>query len=192
MSNETEKPDGSETESKDTGKGEGTKDLNTLLAEWEGEGSKTKDKPKSDDAVLQHLADLSYKVDIPKVIGLVKGDLDISDRAVENYINGRAGRDEKLLKLWNDRDSNREAFEEAMLKLHDELKEDFKLESKKESPKADKDDDKLSAAVRGARSVQSTGTDLDNVDFGSLSDHDFALKKQEVFRLAGAGKLSTG
>ena len=47
----------------------------------------------------------------------------------------------------------------------------------------------LANAVKAARESDSTPSGMDNVDFGSLSDHEFALKKAEVFRLAEAGKL---
>lgn len=168
------------------------KSLDDLLASWK-EGA-TDDKPAAkkpdSDALLQHVANLSYKLEMKDVIPTVKGELPVTDKFVENYINMRATENAKLSELWDNRDSRRAEFDEAVKAMTGEFA-DFAKENGIGKPKVtDADDDKgLAAAAHMARSTQAADTGLDSVNWSGLSDTDFALRKQEVIRMAESGKL---
>jgi len=166
--------------------------LDDLLADWDKRAEKGGEKPGSDktEAMAREVARLSYKLEMKDIIGKVKGDLPVSDDFVETYVNMRAEKDARLQELWDNRDDNRRAFDEAMSEIGKEF-QDFAKQNgfKVESEDKGNDDKGLAAAARMARESQPSGSGLDNVDFGSLSDSEFGFKKQEVFRLAEAGKL---
>lgn len=185
MSNESKSEN--ESGSEDAGKVSDSDKLNALLAKWDDDGKTEKSEKKEVD-VAQEIGALRYEIDIPKVVKQVKGDLEVSDDFVEAYVNGVASKDQRLLKLWDGRKSDPGAFDEAMAELNKKLSKELKVKSDDK----EKDDDKgLAAAARMARDSKTPDNSLDDVNFGQLSDSEFALKKQEVFRLAKAGKLKT-
>lgn len=186
------KSDGSAADPKDPPENPEKPSLEQLLESWDKGVEKGGDKPSSDktEAMAREVARLSYKLEMKDIIGKVKGDLPVSDDFVETYVNMRAEKDARLQELWDNRDGNRRAFDDAMSEIGKEFR-DFAKQNGFQAPSEDKgDDDKgLAAAARMARETKPSGSDLDNVDFGSLSDSEFGFKKQEVFRLAQAGKL---
>lgn len=184
------------------------KSLSALLSEWDekdkGDSGKPKGEPKgepkeSTDDLIKRMERLegaltktSYETDMKSVVETVKGDLDVDDWIVESWINRKADSDERLVKLWNERDTKKSQFDEVIKSLTPEFQEYAKNrilpkpdEDKDEGKKPDKG---LAAAVRTARDA-SPSSGYEDLDLGSLSERDYALKKAEIFRAARAGKL---
>lgn len=187
--NDDEKPNKSEAASKDEGKDKGPKDLNELLASWDDSGkSESKkdgsEKKGNDDAILSEIADLRLQIDLPKYVDAVRGDTGVSEKYATGLISEAIRTDEKFAKLWDSRHSNKEAFNSALKMLNKEAQAEVSNLTKKSRP-----DDELAAAVHSAREGTGSGSKLDSVDFGSLSDSELAIKKAEVFRLAKSGEL---
>lgn len=184
----------------DTPKGK----LEELLASWEPKGTDGGKKPKESD-VTKRLEQLeaavtrtSYESDMKSIVAQVKGELEVDDWIVEAWINKRADSDPKLVKLWEERDTEKAQFQKVIQSLGPEFQEYAKgkilpkVEPKNEEVK-DKEDKKgsdkgLAAAVRNSRDA-SPSSGYDDTKWASLGESDFALKKAEVFRLARAGKL---
>lgn len=185
------KPGDSDTPPEGADKSTDKDGLNDLLASWDEKpkaDSKDDTPPKGDDSVLAaEVARISYEREMDKLIPMVKGDLKVSDKFVEAYMNMRANDDSRLRSLWDDRHNHRAEFDQAMTALSEDLKAEV---GAPEAAKAPKGDDKgLAAAVHSARTVDAGGGDLNDLDFSSMSDTDFGFKKQEIFRLAEQGKL---
>ncbi len=188
--NDEVKPGDTDALSADAPKDTDKSDLNSLLESWDDKPKPSSDDtpPKTDDNPLAaEVARLSYEREMDKLIPMVKGDLKVSDRFVEAYMNMRANDDQRLRSLWDNRHDRRSDFDQAMKAMADELATEIGKPPDKDPP----DDGKggLAAAVHAAREVIAAGGELDTLDFGGLSDHDFALKKAEVFRLVEQGKL---
>ena len=177
------KPDESNPASTDEAETIPTKTLTDYLDDWEK--GKQAAPEVVNDKLLQAVANLSYKVDMEKIIPQVKGDLPVTDDFVEAWINMQGDKDSRLAEVWDDRDNRKSEFKELIKGLSDDFQK-FAEEShigKKDEPV---DDDKgLAAAARIAKEAPSTTAD--DVDYGNLSDNDFELKKREVFRLAKGG-----
>lgn len=136
-------------------------------------------------------ADRSYRREMDtNLIPAIKGDLDVHPKHVERWLNEQAASDPRLMKAWENREEDPDAFKAAIEKLAPA----FKAAAEEEgllgtgAPKP-KDDGKRKAAVRSARQTQSDARDLD-ANLGEMSDTEFAMHKQEVFRLAQAGQLT--
>lgn len=165
------------------------KGLNDLLASWDDTPKDSSDDaPKGDKSALaEEVGRMSYQLEIDKLIPKVKGDLKISDKFVEAYMNMRANDDPRLRTLWDDRHNRRAEFDLAMTAIGEELKKEVGS-APKEVVEAD-DTKGLAAAVHAAREGNTGDGGFDTVNWGGLSDSEFALKKAEVFRLAESGQL---
>lgn len=207
------KPDSernAQTETSDTPR----KSLSALLAEWEekdkGDGGKPKSEPNkakgessADDlakrleAIEGALTKTSYQSDMKSVVATVKGDLQVDDGFVESWVNRKADSDPRLVELWEQRDSRKAQFQEAIKALQPEFKEYVEQLTKQLSPpKQDEEPDKgkkadrgLAAAVRNAREASPGANGYDGVNWAGISEHEFALKKAEVFKAAKEGRL---
>ncbi len=164
--------------------------LTDLLAEWEKGEEKPKLAAKPDEltdrlsAIETRLADDAYKTEMTSVVAQLKGDLDVDDFVVEAWINKRADEDSRLRDLYTNRDEKKTEWGQAIQALAPEFQKYVK--ERIAAPASDK---KLGAAVRAAQ-TQDGKTSLEgDVNYGTLSDADFALKKAEVFRLAESGQL---
>lgn len=184
--------DGSDAAAKAGSENPDKKSLNDLLASWDDKGEK-KASPKN-DGLATELAHLKYRIEMKDIIPTVKGDLTVSDKFVETYINSKADQDSKLMKLWDERDTRRSEFDAAIKALSGEFVEFCKASGIKISEKGDnkdeKDDKGLAAAARMAREHQSKSSGLDDINWGGLSDQEFALKKREVLKMAESGKFN--
>lgn len=141
-------------------------------------------------------ADRSYRTEMDKtIIPTVAGDTGVDADLVEMWVNKQASNDPELMALWNERGEKPKEFKAAI----EALKPEFAkyAESKglaqpaKKGDGADKGGKKLESAVRSARE-QPAGKprDFSSVDLGAMSDQQFAMHSQEVFRLARAGQLT--
>ena len=186
----TDKPDDSKQTAKAAGPDKDDDDLNKVLASWDEDNSdskKPKPAKKDDSPLAKEVAQMRYKLEMRDIIPIVKGKLAVDDKLVEAYVNMRGGEDPRLLDLWDNRDNNRSAFETAMKALGGDF---AKVMSKKEEDRPLEDDKGLAAAAHMARVSKVGSGDLDNLNFGTMSDTEFAFKKQEIFRLAKQGKLT--
>jgi hypothetical protein len=202
--NDKAKPGDSDTadtqssENADTGNS-----LDDLLDEFD-KGVKSADSGKSDsteiaalkeqvNVLLEREADRSYKSEMTDfIIPTLKGDLEIDDFYVEAWANKKASDDPRLQTLWDERGTKKAEFQKAIGLLAPEFQKS--LEGKiVVNPKNDADDSvdesQLASAVRRARESNLTPTSLDDVNLGAMSDQEFQLHKQEVFRLQMEGKL---
>lgn len=184
-------PDKAGTESADAGKDKGSEKLNDLLASWDDDGkSETKASKTTDDAVLNEIADLRLQMDLPKYIDAVKGETGLSDKFCTGLISEAIRTDDKFAKLWDNRHSNKDAWNEALKSLNEEAVAEVKrIKGDTEKVADNKDDDGLAAAVRSAREGGNSGDGFDGKNPADMSDADFHLHKAEVFRLARAGQL---
>ena len=167
--------------------------LSDLLASWDDDKSEKKASPKN-DGLATELAHLKYRIEMKDIIPTVKGDLAVSDKFVETYINSKADQDQKLMKLWDERDSRRSEFDSAIKALSGEFTEFCKASGIKTGDKVEnkdeKDDKGLAAAARMARENSSKSGSLDDLNWGGMSDQEFALKKREVLKMAESGKFA--
>lgn len=188
----TDEPGKSDTPSKEASENSGDKkDLNSLLADWDNP-EKAKAAPETDELKalkdqvksLQELeGQRSYDSEMKSfIVPTIKGDLEVSEDYIEYWVNKQADGDPRLIKLFNERSERKADFRKAI----EAMAPEFKKHAESEGMVAQKG---LANAVKAARESDSTPSGMDNVDFGSLSDQEFALKKAEVFRLAEAGKL---
>lgn len=186
------KPDDSKQPPEGAGKDNDDDSLDSLLASWDKDKGGKKTEPpakKEDDSPLaKEVANMRYQLEMEKIVKLVKADLDVDDDFVETYVNMRGAKDPRLLALWDDRDSNRAEFNKAMKALAGDFAKFVKAKDAGKDEKG-RDDKGLAAAAHMARKSPGGG-DLDSLNFGAMSDADFAFKKQEVFRLAASGKLT--
>lgn len=203
MSDET-KPGESDASSENTSEAaDEAKSLTDLLKEWDDDSTSVQadDKKSDDDKQDTRMARLEAREsqrDMDALVQKVKGDLDVDDWIVQAWVLNEAANNPKMDKLWDDRE-NRQAdlnkiVSKALIPGFKKYAEDKILPP---TDDADKTNDKksasskLGAAVRGARdSKVTTGSGLDDVDWGSLSDSEFEAKKQEVFKKAAAGELT--
>ena len=191
--NDDKKPGDSDTPPEGADTNTDKDGLNDLLASWDDKpkaDSKADDTPpKSDDSgLVEEVARLSYEREMDKMIPMIKGDLKVSDKFVEAYMNMRANDDPRLRSLWEDRHSHRADFEKAMTMLSDDLKAEVSAPAGKEPKPAD-DDKGLAAAVNRAKQIDAGSGGPEDKDVGSMPDGEFALYKAEVFRLAEQDKL---
>ncbi|MEE9158910.1 MAG: hypothetical protein V3U60_11050 [Gammaproteobacteria bacterium] len=187
--NDELKPDGSDAQAAAAAEESESKSLDSLLASWDDKPKpSSEEKPSVDgeSALISEVARLSYEREMDKLIPVVKGDLKISDKFVEAYMNQRANDDPRLRTLWDNRHDRRAEFDQAMQAMAGELATEV---GKPVEDKPADDKDALAAAIHTARIKDAGGGELGDIDFGSLSDSDFELKKAEVFRLAETGKL---
>lgn len=185
------------------------KSLSALLSEWEekDKGGSGKGEPKGEpkesaDDLAKRLAALegelsktNYETDMKSVVSTVKGDLPVDDKFVEDWVNRKADGDPRLVELWEKRDERKSQFQEAIKALQPEFKAYVDELKNQLSPKQDeaegdskKPDRGLAAAVRNSREA-SPSSGYDDVKWASLPDSELALKKNEVFAAARAGKL---
>lgn len=193
----------------------GSSDLNSFLSDWDSKGNEAakasagNDSAKPNEGADSELAKLraeledlkrvnaetSYETAMGKAIDVVKGDLAVDDFVVEAWLNRKANQDEKIVEVWNARDSQASSFN----KLLEAMKTDFQKEATannwvKGSKSKDNGDattgNEAAAARTGARNSggQSQGTEFG--DFSTMSDGEFALKKSAVFKAAREGRLS--
>jgi len=190
-------------DSKDTGKpgsddaGE-QKNLSQILNEWEDEGSTDDkaalEKAASRDARLEALelreAKRSYDNGMDTLATILKGDMDVDDIIVKGWAENKASDNPKLIKLWENREQNKAAFDDAISALKPEFQKYVKTNVHAAVKDAKKDDDKgLVSAVKGAREITGASSGFEEKDVAGMGDNEFALYKAEVFRLAEAGKL---
>lgn len=186
------KPGDSDTQPEGAEKIADKDDLNDLLASWDDKPKDGKEdpKPKGDESGLAaEVARLSYEREMDKLIPTVKGDLKVSDKFVEAYMNMRANEDPRLQSLWDKRHERRADFDKAMSLLGDDLKKEIGAPVKEPKPGDDKG---LAAAFHAAKESGAAGGELDDLDFSTMSDTEFGFKKAEIFRLAEQGKLKPG
>lgn len=188
--NDQVKPGASDTPPAGADKNADKSDLNSLLESWDDKPKADSEvAPKGDDNPLAaEVARLSYEREMDKLVPIVKGDLKVSDKFVETYMNMRANDDQRLRTLWDNRHERRSEFDQAMKAMADELTTEIGKPLEEKPPT----DSGLAAAIHTAKENAAAGGELDTLDFGGLSDYDFALKKAEVFRLAEQGKLKPG
>jgi hypothetical protein len=187
------------------------KSLSALLAEWEEKDkvdSNAKPEPRgkgetsADDlakrleAIEGALTKTNYQADMKSVVATVKGDLQVDEGFVESWINRKADSDPRLVELWEQRDSRKAQFQEAIKALQPEFKEYVEQLTKQLLPQKDEEPEKgrkadrgLAAAVRSAREAAPGATGYDAVNWAGLAEHEFALKKAEVFKAAKEGRL---
>lgn len=182
-------------ESTDTGK-----TLAQRLEEFEAATAKAKAAP-SNDGAKDEMA--SLKAEVAKLraaegdrvyrremddnlIPALKGDLDVHPKHVERWLNEQAASDPKLMKAWENRDDDPDAFKAAI----DALKPKFEAAAKDEGliGTKSKDDAKLKSALRSARTTGSDALSM-TTDLNSMGDSEFAMHKAEVFKQAQAGQL---
>ena len=184
VNSDAKSADGSESADKDR--------LSKLLASWDDDKSEKKAGLKN-DGLATELAHLKYRIEMKDIIPAVKGDLAVPDKFVETYINSKADQDQKLMKLWDERDTRRSEFDAAIKALSGDFVEFCKASGIKVGEKVDvkdeKDDKGLAAAARMARETQSKSSSMDDLNWGAMSDTEFALKKREVIRMAESGKF---
>ncbi len=202
---EEPKPGGPDAGSENQSEGaDEAKSLTELLAEWDDDDStvdKDDIKPSADEqreARLTRIETRESQRDMDALVQRVKGDLDVDSWVVQAWILNEAANNPKMDALWDSRETRKADLDNIVNKA---LIPGFKkyAEDKILPPEADPKEDKteksgqrkLAAAVKGAReSKTTTGSGLDDVEWGSLSDADFNAKKQEVFAAAKAGKLT--
>lgn len=190
----TEKAKSGQTDSSSAGKGTGNDKptLDDLLASYkQGDGRSKDAAPESDDDVKkltdklsrleQELANRDYQDTFAKrVIPVVKGDLDAKDEYVEWWVNKRATEDERLRAVWDEKDSNPSKFRTTMEALADEFAKEHA---------SDSDKDRVANAVRNARKSDAPQTSFDDVEWASLSQDQFELKKRALYKAAERGEL---
>jgi hypothetical protein len=188
--NDQVKPGDSDTPPEGAEKNTDKNDLNSLLASWEDKPKDSKEDPKpkgEESGLAAEVARLTYEREMDKLIPIVKGDLKVSDKFVEAFMNMRANEDQRLRSLWDNRHERRPEFEQAMTALGEDLKKEIGAPVKETPPGGD--DKGLAAAFHAAKESQAAGGGLDDLDFSTMSDTDFGFKKAEIFRLAEQGKL---
>ena len=178
------------------------KTVTELLNEWDATGkppndAKTGTEVSAKDlisrlsAVEQRQADEAIAKELSNVVTVLTSelDIDVDDFVVKSWFTEQADKDSRLIDLYEHRDTRQREWNAAIDALKPEFQEWAKGKfSKGKAPTGDR---KIKAAVRAAKeSVSDTGID-DDIDFGSLSDAEFALKKAEIFRMAKAGQLSS-
>ncbi len=144
------------------------------------------------NVLVQREADRSYKSEMNDfIIPTLKGDLEIDNFYVEAWANNKASEDPRLQKLWDERGTNKTEFQQAIKLLAPEFQKS--LEGKivvKNSPDNDAGaESQLASAVRQARESNSKPSSVNDANLGAMSDQEFQLHKQEVFRLQMEGKL---
>ena len=167
-----------------------------LLNEWEAgeEKAKTEAKPKVSNlearlAALESnnelLAEDANKREISTTIEVLKGDLKVDPDYVDFWVNKRAMDDPRLRDIFENRLSNPAAWKKVVKALVPEFKEHAKTVFPVHNDKGNS----LGAAVRAAKNAGGDISLKGDVDYGSLSDADFAVEKARVFRLATSGQL---
>jgi hypothetical protein len=192
----------------DTPKG----DLEKALASWDAPkgtdggdaGKKPAETTTKDDEITALRAEVSrqsYESDMKALVTQVKGDLDVDYEDVERWLNTKADKDPRLTKAWDERHTNKARFQEvakALVPEYQEYAASFaKRVAKPAEGKKDEDDGKdagkgdkgLAAAIRSARDASPTGGQFEDVKWGSLSDHELAAKKHQVFSAAKRAAL---
>jgi len=176
------------------------KSLDELLNEFD-KGAKSADSTPTDQSevaalkeqvnvLLQREADRSYKSEMNDfIVPTLKGDLEIDNFYVEAWANKKASEDPRLQTLWDERGTRKAEFQQAITLLAPEFQKSLEGKIVVNKPDDDSGQSQLASAVRQARESNSTPTSLDDANLGAMSDQEFQLHKQEVFRLQMEGKL---
>ncbi len=186
-------PDEKAADAQPAGESEQTSEptLTDLLEDWNKGASDAAPAKEAEPAPeMDRVAALEYKLEMKEVIPVVKGDIEVSDKFVETYINMRATEDSRLDELWKNRNTNRSAWDRAISTLGTEFKsfaETSGMSPKKAAVKT-KDDSGLAAAAHMARESKPAGDQFDSIDWSSLSAQDFAMRKSQYFRALKAGQ----
>ena len=136
-------------------------------------------------------ADRSYRTEMDEyLVPTVQADLNVHPKLVEAWLNEVSGKDSKLMAAWENRGTDRAAYEDAVKALVPKFKAFAEKEGIEGTAGTNKEPDPgLAAAVRNARTTSSASGGVKHEDLGSLSDTDFALRSSEIFRLSRAGQL---
>lgn len=190
----TEKAESKKSDSESAGSGteRDKPSLDDLLASYgkgSGDAKPTEDggdqKPDPTDERIRRLeaelaqrdADETMKND---VIPRVRGDLDIDDEDVEAFVNYRASKDPRIVEVWDNRRSDPKAFKAMLDGLAEEAAKKY----------GGQDDGRREVnAVRNSRQSKPALGGFNDVDWASLNDNDFELKKREVYKAAEKGLL---
>jgi hypothetical protein len=168
--------------------------LTDLLDEWDAKGEKPPAGNTDVDVdVRKEIAELREYIaaDVDKkakddLVSELRGELDVDDFVVEGWIAKQAEDDPRLEDVYDGREKNPARWREVVKSLKPTFEEFVKTRL---SPASNERG--VGAAVRAAKDSRSgAGLDVDDVDYGSLSDSEFAAEKAKVFRAARAGKLT--
>lgn len=154
--------------------------LDTLLSEYES-GSKTeKNEPKNDYSELQRRLDAledekrqeSARKAVDEAISTVKeiGEFDLSDLAIEGYLQAMAARDQKIVQAFQDRQKNPDGYKAALEKVAQTIKDDFKYD-----PKATSDAEAVRAAVKSQDKATDDGPTPQQI--AAMTDAEFERYK---------------
>lgn len=177
------------------------KTLDQLRADYERavsqdaqNGNKGESKLTALEAEVKELraaeADRNYRKEMSEfIVPTIAGELGVDADIVEMWANKQASEDAQLMALWSDRGEKRKEFKAAIEALKPSFEKYAKdkglvKEDKKPASKG------VQSAVRSARETTVTGTkEMPTTGLGAMSDQQFAMHSQEVFRLARAGQL---
>ena len=167
--------------------------LTSLLEDWEKGASKAAPQEEKPSGSEDRVAALEYKLEMKDIIPTVKGEVDVSDKFVETYINMRATEDARLDELWRNRNTNRGAWDSAVKTLGTEFASFAKQSGLTKPEPAPKqrtrgDDKGLAAAAHMARESKPASEGFDSINWGELSPQEFAMKKSAYFRALKAGQ----
>lgn len=186
---ETAKTENSDSTSSGATENDSKPDLESLLAGY-GKGGGKAATTGAPDGVLDEIK--SLRADLAQrdyrdamddiVIPTLKGDMNVPTDYVEYWANKAAEADPRLLELWDDRKNNPTAFKEAIDALAPKFAESVTKQFGGGDPK------KLLSTVKSSRETDGSPADsFDEVNWPSLSDTDFELKKRELFRAVERG-----
>lgn len=183
--------------------------LDELRAQYEGalakaaQDSGAKAQPNAELAALRGEveklrnaeADRTYRKEMDSfIVPAIAGETGVDADLVEMWVNKQASNDAALMALWNERGEKPKEFKAAIEALKPEFAkyaESKGLAVAKKGEGAEKGGKKLESAVRSAREQPAgKARDFSSVDLGAMSDQQFAMHSQEVFRLARAGQLT--
>lgn len=193
--------DASQDESATDGPDKG-KSLSEHMAEFQAAlASKGKDAPDKGDKsidelrndlnqLLQAEADRNLEQEMQSfLVPTVKGELEIDDELVRDWILKRADKDPELTELWQHRDKQRSKFDEAIKGLAPEFQKYAEAKNLLHGESSNRSGNKLKAALRSSRETPTGLRDYSTADLEAMNDHEFNLHKAEVFRLAASGQL---
>ncbi len=170
-----------ETKSQAEDKGAQEPTIDDLLKEFEASENPTEQQTQKTDLKADDIREVVGYVreereqksrertdtDVAAAADIVKGDLGISKERVIDSLYGKANRDPRFLRAFQQRHENPNAWNSVLRKMHDELASDLK-------PKVDENLTDDRAAVEAAVRSQSTGSTEEPLpDLGSMSDAEF-------------------
>jgi hypothetical protein len=162
-------------------------DLESLLSQFEQTAAPkpepiTEQKPAGtpavDDELRRRFAEWEFKQEIIPAIRRVRGDIPedvLSDDEVQDWLDGRAKRDERLQKAWLNRKTNPRAWANLEKALGAELHKKF---SKLPDSQATEDVAAITAAVRGSSTKVPEGKPP---DYAKLSNAEYRRKVRDEF-----------